>query len=110
MSSSCCVASVGLRFEIQISEIELLESRRDPRQIAAKTAGLDAYWTNFGGLKDRCVLLVGSRLGIVGPEDLANIQFSSEHLSNLLAETAVRLKSVGLAGPVTLNLEWLADS
>lgn len=110
MSSDCCVAYIGLRFDIQISELDALESKRDARQIAAKSAGLETYWANFGGIEDRYVLFVGSRVAVLGPEDTPNLQISSERLLAMLSDTSARLKSVGMTAPVTLNLEWLEDS
>ena len=110
MSSSCCVAYIGLQFDIQISELESLESKSDARQVAAKSVGLETYWANFGGSEERYVLFVGSKLAVLGPEDSLSVQVSSERLLAIFSDTAARLKSIGMSAPVTLNLEWLVDS
>ena len=110
MSASACIAFFGLRYETGPDEIELLEARSDPRQIAARRAGLNSYWANFGGDVDRYRLLVGTRIASLGPEDSAAASLPFEQLSGLMSDTMDKLRAAGLEGDAGLHLEWLADS
>ena len=110
MSASACVAYVGIRYEIAEQEIELLESRNDPRQRAAKQAGLSSYWGNFGGSDERYLLFVGEEIAVLGVENLPRISVTSRQLADISESTEVALAKVHLSGDFALHLEWLKDS
>lgn len=110
MSASSCIGYIGLRFEVRADEIDQLEGKSDPRQIAARRVGLSSYWANFGGETERYVLLVGTRIATLGPEnDLAATLLTGQLLS-LASDTSDRLRSANLVGEVSLHLEWLEDA
>ena len=109
MSASACVAFYGLRFTILPGEIENLELRTDPRQIAARKADLATYWGNFGGENDRYVLFVGTKIAVLGPEGEHASALPHRRLLHLMSDTVDRLDSSGLVGDVGLYMEWEAD-
>lgn len=47
MSANACVVYFGLRFDVPADGIEAVETRSDPRIVAARKAGLKSYWGNF---------------------------------------------------------------
>jgi hypothetical protein len=110
MSASACVAYVGIRFEIPLDEVDLLEHRTHPHQQAAKQAGLKSYWGNFSGLSHRLLLFVGAEVGILGPENSARVSLSASRLSELLSETAGALSAANFDGVCALHIEWLEDA
>lgn len=110
MSAGACVAYLGLRFDVAEPEIKLLEQRRDPRQIAAKYAGLSTYWANFGGAIERYVLFVGTKVAILGPDDDRTNTLPAEYLADAIATTEERLRKGLFAGTVDLHLEWLENA
>ncbi|WP_137871358.1 hypothetical protein [Sphingopyxis sp. 2PD] len=110
MSSSACVAYFGLRFDVSVEEIDSLEQRRDARQIAAKGVGLSSYWGNFGGESERYVLLIGTKIAILGVENEVAATLSNQQLSKVMIETVDRLRSANFADGAGLHLEWLSDA
>ncbi|MBY8825116.1 hypothetical protein [Sphingomonas colocasiae] len=110
MSASACVAFYGLRFMILPDEIEDLEARTDPRQIAARRAGLATYWGNFGGENDGYVLFVGTKVAFLGPENAPASALPHKQMLQLMSDTMERLNVVGLAGDVGLYMEWQPDA
>lgn len=110
MSADACLAFYGLRFLVLTEEIGDLEERTDPRQIAARKAGLTAYWANFGGETDRYVLFVGTRIATLGPENEVSAGIPSDRLSTVMSDTKALLAQVGLGGEPALHLEWLTDA
>lgn len=110
MSASVCIGYFGLRFEVQAHEIDQLEERSDPRQVAARQAGLTSYWANFGGEAERYVLFVGTQLAMLGPENDIAAALPIERLLSIASDTADRLRSARMVGEVGLHLEWLFDA
>jgi hypothetical protein len=110
MSASACIGYVGLRYEVMPDEIDRLEERSDPRQTAAKRVGLTSYWGNFGSGSDRYLLLVGTSVATLGPENDMTSAVPIERLLNIASDTAERLRSAELIGDISLHLEWLVDS
>lgn len=109
MGAANCVAYFGLRFEIGSDEIEALETRSDPRQIAARKGRLKSYWGSFGSEGEQSLLFVGNELAILGPEDEMSATFAADALQRLMADTAARLKEAGFEGAPSLHLEWEED-
>ncbi len=109
MSASCCVVFYGLRFNVAAEEIESLELRRDQRMMAARDARLDTYWGNFGGLDERYVLLIGSRIGILGPENQLEIQARDDEWQAMVSGVRQKLRSNRFEGEPQLHILWEED-
>lgn len=109
MSANACVAYFGLRFTVTPDEADSLEQRTDPRQIAAKRAGLNCYWGNFGGDAERYLLFVGRQIGILGLENDLTLDTPAAELTSLIADTIQRLSSADFKDDAGLHLEWIAD-
>ncbi|MCL4672271.1 MAG: hypothetical protein KJZ64_04920 [Sphingomonadaceae bacterium] len=109
MSASACVVYFGVRYDVSEDEISSLEFGTDPRQRAAKQGGLECYWTNFGGLEERYVLLIGKKIAVLGPEDALSFSIPMERLQDIANRTASRLDEADLRGPRSLHVEWLED-
>ncbi|MDR6790672.1 hypothetical protein J2Y58_004055 [Sphingomonas sp. BE138] len=110
MSASACVAYIGLRFEVAPDEIEALENQKDNRQASARSAGLTSYWANFGGDAERYLLLIGTQIGILGPENASSVQLLDQNLTAILSDVSAKLEAAGIMGSVSLHLEWLKDA
>jgi hypothetical protein len=109
MSSDTFIAYFGVRFEISPDEIEGIELRSDPRVLAARKAGLKYYWGNFGGLQEKHALLVGSQIGILGPENSSEVRLSPNEAQASFDETTTKLKDAGFSEAPALYLMWQPD-
>lgn len=110
MSASACLVFYGLRYEVPRNSWEaLLENQADPRIQAAKSSGLHVYWANFGGLDERYLLFIGSKVGMLGPEDAIELEFSMEELQTIATRTSERLVTAGLVGSPALYFQWEED-
>ena len=109
MSASACLVFYGLRFEVSSAEIEALEMRSDPRMLAARKAGLKHYWANFGSPAERYLLFVGANLGVLGPENSAEVILRTPELQAAMDSTKRKLEAAGLSGEPSLHVQWLPD-
>jgi hypothetical protein len=110
MSAPACVVYYGLRFEVSPGEVEGLESRTDPRILAARRAGLQFYWGDVAAPEERYVLFVGAPLGMVGPENELEIQLSTADFEALAASVRTNLVRGGFAGDPAIHLQWQRDA
>ena len=109
MSAVVCVAYIGVRYVIRPVEVENLEARRDPRQLAAREAGLKSYWGNFGGQTERYVLLVGAQLAVLGPEGRPWLSLTPYELETVITQTRERLGHAGINEDIGLHIEFQED-
>ncbi|MEN3746419.1 hypothetical protein TPR58_04510 [Sphingomonas sp. HF-S3] len=111
MSADTCIIYFGVRYDVTPDEFELIESKRDARQIAARRVGLKSYWGIFLGhdRKIKRLLFVGKEVAIFGPENLLSTKITPEHLSVIITETCEQLRLADFVGEVALHCEWLAD-
>ena len=109
MSSTACVVFYGIRYEVPAGQTEPLELRTDARMQAARKAGLNYYWGNFGLPGERYLLFVGANLGILGPENSMEVNFRLPDLHAILESTREKIEAAGLAGEPSLHLQWLAE-
>ncbi len=106
MSAEAFVAFFGVRYDITIDESE---DNNDDRVKAAKKAGLQYYSGNFGGLKERYLLFIGSRIGVLGAENKSEVVLPSHDLQALMESTKMKLQAAELAGEPALYLQWEPD-
>ena len=110
MSADACIVYIGIRYDVSASEIEGLELRTDARQRAAKRVGLNSYWGNFGGSEDRYLLLVGTEIEVLGPENRSWSSVTVERLKDIISGTEDALEEAELEGDCALHIEWLEDA
>jgi hypothetical protein len=110
MSANACIAFYGIRFEIESNEIDALEARSDARLQAARKAGLKHYWANFGLPGERYLLFVGAKLGMLGPENSAEVHLRLGDLHEVFDSTKRKLAAAGMSGEPALYLQWLPDA
>ena len=99
----------GIRLEVSDDDLEELESRSHPMQIAARNSGLENYWGNFAAPSERYFLFVGKLIGKLGPEDLAEIQFNEDNFAKTAKVVAEKLRESGLSGTATIYLSYQPD-
>ena len=107
MSAEAFVAFFGMRYEITIDESE---DNDDKRVQAARKAGLQNYSGNFGGLEERYLLFIGSRLGLLGAENKSEVNLPWDELQTLMETTKAKLHAAGLPGDPALYLQWEPDA
>jgi hypothetical protein len=108
VSAPNAVAFVGLRFDVSHDEVAKLEARRDVRQLAARKAGLSAYW---GKVPARdAVLLVGLEVANLGPENLQHAAIDLAAMQNLMERVARGLVMAELDGEARLHLQYFDDA
>lgn len=109
MSAASCILYYGLRYEIPPAEIERLETRADGRIVAARQAGLRFYLGNFGAPDERYLLFIGAQVGIVGPENQAELQLSDAEFEAITKDVPIKLAAAGFAGVPQLYVQWQED-
>ncbi len=110
MSANACVIYFGLRFEIPPDGIEAIETRSDPRIVAARKAGLKSYWGNFGAPDEQYLLFIGAQLAVMGPENQAEVTLGVPELEAVVASVREKLEAAGLAGMPSLHIQWQPDA
>ncbi len=111
MSANACIVFFGLRFEVPSHSIDdLLENRPNPRIEAAEAEKLDVYWANFGGVAERFLLLIGKKIGILGPENLQEVILSPEDLGAVASAVGAKLRAARLEGEPALLILWEEDN
>lgn len=108
MSASYCLAFFGVRYALSDAEVEALDSRADPRQAAARKAGLKTYWGKFGP-DERFLLFVGTQLATLGPENDSEFIRPSGELQAIFETTASKLLGAGFVEAAQLYLQWAED-
>jgi|688.fasta_scaffold310791_2 hypothetical protein len=103
------IAFYGVKFEMGDLDLDLLESRIHPFQIAAKRFGLDSYWGNFEGPNERFLLFVGRLLGKLGFEDRMEIQMTPDELMNVVQTVTAKLRDAGISDAAMLHLDFQPD-
>lgn len=101
----------GLRWEIDLEaedELSRLESRSDPRLVAARENGLDSWW---GLTEDEnvCFLLVGGLVGHFGWQHGHDGRLSDAAVAELMEGTRARLRAAGLAGEPAWYFQFEPD-
>ena len=109
MTPPTCIAFYGLRFDISLDEIEALELRTDRRIVAARKNGLQFYWGRFSAPDERYLLVVGGRIGIMGPENQLAIAVSDFEFEAIKSTTKATLLAAQLEGECSLHILWEID-
>jgi hypothetical protein len=104
--ASTTIAFYGVRLRPSEAEIEALEDRSHAAVVAARKAGLQHYWGNFGAPGESYWLFVGKFLGKLGEEDGSELRFDAEQLSDIAAEVSVRLSMAGFPERPALLLQF----
>ena len=105
MSAPACIAFYGIRYLIRDEEIAQLEERTHPLMQAARVAKAAVYWGDFD--ESLYYLFVGAKLGILGPENAAEVQWTADDLSKTISETESKL--VAFEGERRLYSQWQHD-
>lgn len=111
MGADAFHAFYGVRWEIDKSaedEVELLERRHDPRQVAARTHKLDAWWGDTIE-PQKYFLLVGKKIGSFGWEGIDHASVDSEALVRTAAETTAELERAGIHGTPQWHFQFEPD-
>jgi len=107
MGASNFLVYYGLRWDVLDSELDALQRRTDPRQIAAREHGLDCW---FGVTNEEShFVLLGRAIGNYGWEYLANSQIDDEQLAALMADTKAKLVAAGYADVPALHCQFEPD-
>jgi hypothetical protein len=111
MSAPSVVAFIGVRIKIEAEspDIQLLEKRRHPLQLAARKESLDFYWGNFNEPEELYLALIGIKIGILGVENQASVELESESITQGLATCAARLPRLGLSEVPKLLIYFMPD-
>lgn len=110
MSADSCLIFYGVRFEVSESEITSLEERTHPMMVVARKHGLQHYWGNFGGEVQRNLLFIGTKIGVLGPENSAEVVMAADQLAKIAAETERKLKAAGIAEAAAFWCQWNPDA
>lgn len=94
MGANGFLVCYGLRWQVGAGEVDLLERRQDPRQLAAKRHKLQSWW---GVTTDQRTyfLLVGRLVGNFGWEGDHAARLTDAEAAAVVGETKARLKEAG---------------
>ncbi|HEX7900403.1 MAG TPA: hypothetical protein VF950_21725 [Planctomycetota bacterium] len=106
MSAPSCLFFFGVRFEVERTELALLEAKTHPLMLKAHEAGLGHYWHDFGTSEDRYYLFVGRKLAVIGVEGELGARFDADKLLDEAEEIGAKLKQADLPGDPTFWLRW----
>ena len=109
MSAASCIVFIGVRLDVDVKEIESLEARIDTRLVAARAAKLDTYWRGPREGDSHGAIFIGSRLGVLGPEDQMQVCIVADELTTRMAETRHRLLVAGFNASLAMHIEWMND-
>ena len=110
MSANTCVVYFGLRFDVPAEGIEAIETRSDPRIVAARKAGLKSYWGNFAAPEERNLLFVGAQIALMGPENQSEVTLGVPEIEAVMASVRAKLQAAGLDGTPGLHIQWQPDA
>ena len=100
MSAETFIAYFGLRFELEAEAIEDIELRSDRRIVAARKAGLDHYWGNFGEPHEKYLLFIGHKIGVYPASSFAdNARTSSAGVRSEIYTPPVLLPTPAMTSP-----------
>lgn len=111
MGADSTLVFYGVRYATPEEEHELLESRSDPRQQAARRCQLDSWWGRFASEsgEEVCYLFVGAKLGSIGYEGQTEICRSRDDLTATMAGVSEKLKRLGIEQEPGLYVQFCPD-
>jgi hypothetical protein len=110
MSSELFLVYYGLRFDVNLEEIQQLEDDLHPSVVSANKVGLDTTWGNYdpyGG--ETYYLFIGSEIAIIGGEGIDDKAIDEESLIEIMRFTKDRLVLAGFNSTPKLLLQWKPD-
>jgi hypothetical protein len=111
MSADAFLVCFGLRWEVDADndqEIDLLEKRKDPRQLAARTHQLNSWWGNTVD-ETRFFLLVGRIVGSFGLEGKNSLTIGGSEMPTIMDETRQRLRAAGFEEEPAWHFQFEPD-
>jgi len=100
------VVLFGIRLEVSDDDLDELESRTHPMQIAAKRAGLESYWGKFSVPAENHLLFVCKLIGKLGVEDRMGIQINADDFARTAKTVSTKLRDAGISETALLHLEY----
>jgi hypothetical protein len=109
MGADAFLAYYGVRWVTEDEdEISLLESRKDPRIVAARANKLEHWWGQTEQ-EGRYFLLIGACLGNLGGEGKPIVQISDDELTRIQVETTSKLIAANFGQEPALHLQYEPD-
>ena len=111
MAADSTLVFYGVRYTIPEEEHELLESRSDPRQQAARRNQLDSWWGRFASESGEEVyyLFLGAKLGSIDFEGQTEIRRSHDDLTATMAGVSEKLKRSDIEHEPGLYVQFSPD-
>lgn len=109
MSTEATVAFFGIRIDVPESEVEQLELRRHPLISRARSASLQFYWGNFGGVEPKYLFMIGKKLAVLGLEDSSEFRMPSAQLMEVMEDFRNKLRAAGFEQEPELILQVLSS-
>ena len=112
MGADSTLVFYGVRYTIPEEEHELLESRSDPSQQAARRCQLDSWWGRFASEsgEEMYYLFLGAKLGSIGYEGRTEICRNRDDLTATMVEVGEKLKRSGIEHEPGLYVQFCPDS
>ena len=110
MSTETTVVFYGIRVNVAEDEIPALEDRSDARLVRARRHGLGWYWGNFAEPRERYLLFIGEKIGVMGFENAREVEISRQSLMDRMHDTDEKLKGAGFTGYPSLYVQWQKDA
>jgi len=107
MSVESTIAFYGIQFEVPASEVEQLELRCHPLLLKAKTASLQHYWANFGGIDPKYEILIGKKLAVLGLENSFEFVITCSELQAMIEDVRQKLLTAGFEDEPKLLIQYL---
>jgi hypothetical protein len=110
MSAESTLVFYGIREDIFADQIEELEGNSHTLIRKARSVGLHFYGGNFAEPDEKYYLFVGTKIGIVGAENAAELTVLDPVLLEMLRTTREKLLAADIPGEPRLYVQWMPDA
>ncbi len=110
MSAESTLVFFGIRFDVLPDEIEMLETNNHPHIRKAREFGLNYYGGNFAEPGEKYFLFIGTKLGVVGAENTAEVRVAPDDLGTIVNETKAKLRRAGFETEPAFFVQWMPDA
>lgn len=108
MGADAFTVYYGLRFHVTEVELDMVQERAHPHQIAARKFGLRCYFGRPTNGLDH-FLLVGAELGVFGIENKMDAMLTDEQIRTMTEAARRKLKEAGFVEEPAFIFQLVAD-
>jgi hypothetical protein len=110
MSADASLTFYGVRYKLEVDEVENADIRKHPLALKARAAGLNFYFASVGGAgPEEYYLYIGSKIGITGHENAFATEMFGQEVRGVLSDVDLKLTNAGFTESPKLYMQWIPD-